>query len=130
MLRLHPNAKQFRTLVIKAVLGTDMSNHFNIVSAFQQKCSILRSKQDGLQDFVSDNFTLLIQMVVKISDLGHCYARMQQHLYWSKCLEEEMFKQGDAERAKNVSISPLMDRKLPGDSHRLPHIAIIVIVAS
>ena len=101
-----------------------MSNHFNIVSAFQQKFSIPRSKDD-LKDLVCENPALLIQMVVKISDLGHCFARMQQHVYWSKCLEDEMFQQGDDERAENLPISPLMDRGLPGEIRTGFPIAII-----
>ncbi len=32
------------------------------------------------------------------------------HLRWVKLLEEEMFRQGDQERAHGLPVSPLMDR--------------------
>ena len=89
-----------------------MSNHFNIVSSFQQKFSSIAG---GLKNLDSgERGTLIIQMAVKSADLGHCYARMQQHLYWCKCLEDEFFKQGDAEREAGVHVSALMDKNLPG----------------
>ena len=109
---------QFKTLLIKIVLATDMSNHFEIVATFQQKfCGL--SDNEGSQPSrktISDNSALIIQMIVKAADLGHCYARVEQHLYWSKCLEDEFFKQGDSERTLDKAISPLMDRNKPGEA--------------
>lgn len=115
--------------MIKTVLATDMSNHFSIVSAFQQKFSPLSSRPN-LKQVVGQNVALLIQMVVKTADLGHCYSRVQQHLYWSKCLEDEFFKQGDTERASNMRISPLMDRTLPGDPGSHPNDAVNCLLLS
>ena len=110
---------QFKTLLIKIVLATDMSNHFEIVATFQQKFSGLSDDNDEdsqpSRKTIADNSALIIQMIVKAADLGHCYARVEQHLYWSKCLEDEFFKQGDSERTLDIAISPLMDRNKPGD---------------
>jgi hypothetical protein len=112
---------QFKALLIKTVLATDMSNHFEIVSTFQQKFSGLSCDEaveeevTHARQIIKDNAALVIQMIVKCADLGHCYARIEQHLFWSKCLEDEFFKQGDNEREANLPISPLMDRHKPGE---------------
>ena len=109
---------QFKSLLIKTVLATDMSNHFEIVAKFQQKFSSFTNwggeNGTGQMKTITENAALLIQMTVKAADIGHCYARIEQHLYWSKCLEDEFFQQGDLEREAHLPISPLMDRYKQG----------------
>ena len=97
-----------------------MSNHFEIVATFQQKFSGLsdnsmENDSHPSRNTIADNAALIMQMIVKTADLGHCYSRVEQHLYWSKCLEDEFFKQGDSERTHEIPISPLMDRQKPGE---------------
>lgn len=53
-------------------------------------------------------------MALKLSDLGHLSAPLKVHLRWVAALEEEFFRQGDAEKACNIPVSPLFDRTLPG----------------
>ncbi|MEW5307541.1 MAG: hypothetical protein WDW36_009929 [Sanguina aurantia] len=57
---------------------------------------------------------LSIQMALKLADLGHLSAPLHVHLRWVAALEEEFFRQGDAEKACMLPVSPLFDRKLPG----------------
>ena len=51
-----------------------------------------------------------IQMALKWADIGHLASSLNVHLRWVKRLEEEMFRQGDQERAHGLPVSPLMDR--------------------
>ena len=53
-------------------------------------------------------------MALKCADLGHLTCARSVHLRWVKCLEEELFRQGDMEKAAGLSISPLMDRSKAG----------------
>ena len=53
-------------------------------------------------------------MAMKCADLGHLASAESVHLKWVTLLEEEMFRQGDLEKAKGYPVSPLMDRDKPG----------------
>ena len=53
-------------------------------------------------------------MVLKCADLGHLSSSLEVHSEWVRLLEEEMFLQGDKERALGQPISPLMDRTKAG----------------
>jgi len=107
--------RQFKSNLISVVLATDMSSHFRIVSTFQQKVSSLGVMHPGGPfGGTEEQLEIAVQMVVKMADIGHCTARMAQHYYWSQCLEDEFFAQGDQEKAEKLDVSPLMDRTKPG----------------
>jgi hypothetical protein len=55
-----------------------------------------------------------MQIAFKCADLGHIAESREVHLRWVAALEEEFFRQGDAERAAGLPISPLFDRSKPG----------------
>ncbi|MEW5317248.1 MAG: hypothetical protein WDW38_008563 [Sanguina aurantia] len=57
---------------------------------------------------------LSLQMALKLADLGHLSAPLHVHLRWVAALEEEFFRQGDAEKACMLPVSPLFDRTKPG----------------
>ncbi|MEW5305766.1 MAG: hypothetical protein WDW36_008285 [Sanguina aurantia] len=57
---------------------------------------------------------LSLQMALKLADLGHLSAPLHVHLRWVAALEEEFFRQGDAEKACGLPVSPLFDRTKPG----------------
>uniref|UniRef100_A0A7S0UT11 PDEase domain-containing protein n=1 Tax=Polytomella parva TaxID=51329 RepID=A0A7S0UT11_9CHLO len=59
---------------------------------------------------------LTLQMVLKCSDLGHLAAPLALHQRWVANLEEEVFRQGDAEKELGLPISPLFDRSKQGIS--------------
>ena len=48
------------------------------------------------------------------ADLGHLASPWEVHRQWVTRLEEEMFLQGDKERAAGMPVSPLMDRHKTG----------------
>ena len=54
------------------------------------------------------------QFALKCSDLGHLTSSPEVHKRWVAQLEEEMFRQGDQERALGQPVSPLMDRAKGG----------------
>ena len=58
----------------------------------------------------SDVGLTMPQVALKCADVSHLAADPVLHHKWAIRLEEEMFRQGDLERAKNMAVSPLMDR--------------------
>lgn len=98
------------------VLATDMANHFDILSKF--KSTFMGVTADApAEQRLAPHMELILQMVIKCADLGHCTMMRRTHLFWSKSLEAEFFAQGDLEKAdgaKPSELSPLTDRDQPG----------------
>jgi cAMP-specific phosphodiesterase 4 len=53
-------------------------------------------------------------MAIKAADLGHLCDPTPVHRRWVEALEEEFFRQGDAEKACGLPVTPLFDRSKPG----------------
>jgi cAMP-specific phosphodiesterase 4 len=53
-------------------------------------------------------------MSLKVADLGHICSPLTIHKKWVCALEEEMFRQGDAEKSLDLPVSPLCDRDKGG----------------
>ncbi|KAK9839551.1 hypothetical protein WJX84_002829 [Apatococcus fuscideae] len=115
---------KLRKMMIEMVLGTDMKQHWTIMSRFQTKLQVkihtnitTASASPDDSPFNSnseaDRF-LVLQMGLKCADVGHLAAGWEVHKRWVACLEEELFLQGDQERALHVNVSPLMDRSKNG----------------
>jgi len=106
----------FKSRLINVVLATDMANHFDILSKF--KSTFMGVTADApAEQRLAPHMELILQMVIKCADLGHCTMMRRTHLFWSKSLEAEFFAQGDLEKAdgaKPSELSPLTDRDQPG----------------
>jgi hypothetical protein len=102
-------------VIIEMVLATDMANHFDLISKFNARFTVVEPNSEAYQETVAANLILVLQMSIKLADLGGCASRLSTHLFWVKCLEQEFFKQGDLERESGVPCSPLMDRHGPGE---------------
>ena len=62
-------------------------------------------------------------MALKCADLGHLASAESVHLKWVGLLEEEMFRQGDKEKARGYPVSPLMDRTKTGITRSQPGVS-------
>eukprot|EP00193_Tetraselmis_chui_P014243 CAMPEP_0177786132 /NCGR_PEP_ID=MMETSP0491_2-20121128/20751_1 /TAXON_ID=63592 /ORGANISM="Tetraselmis chuii, Strain PLY429" /LENGTH=1294 /DNA_ID=CAMNT_0019307305 /DNA_START=95 /DNA_END=3979 /DNA_ORIENTATION=+ len=103
--------QKFKSVLINIVLATDMGQHFDLLSKFSTKMSGVEPQHEGYTATVDANLVLVLQVAMKAADLGHCVSRLPTHYYWSKCLEQEFFAQGDRERAVGIfPLSPLMNR--------------------
>lgn len=106
-----------RGLIEVAILGTDIADHKQILDAFAQASS--SSDIGGASCFKpssEEEAMLLIQMALKCADLGHLALGWDAHVQWVQRLEEELFTQGDQEKALGRPASFLMDRERPGAS--------------
>uniref|UniRef100_A0A7S4KJ92 Phosphodiesterase n=1 Tax=Guillardia theta TaxID=55529 RepID=A0A7S4KJ92_GUITH len=119
-----PQAQQahLRKLVIDMVMATDMGEHMAIVSKL--KSDLQKRLENPDDDIGSDPpdalKTLILQGAIKVADIGHLYADHEVHIQWSERLEEEMWRQGDVEKQREMKISFLMDREKPGVTKSQP----------
>jgi len=126
-----PFRMELRTNIINFVLATDMSSHFDVVGNAKNTLSGLIC-EDGI-DFLeieTKHQDFILQLALKVADLGHTATPVSQHIRWVKRLQEEFFAQGDMERNNNIKISPLMDRTKAGPckgSNQVGFFEVIVI---
>ena len=98
-------------------MASDMKQHFTILGQFSSLISINVpgvNREETLGQWDSDAQLMALKMVLKVSDLGHLANKEETHHMWVSRLEQEMFAQGDKEKALKLPISPLMDRTKEG----------------
>mmetsp|Transcript_3441 Transcript_3441/g.4643 ORF Transcript_3441/g.4643 Transcript_3441/m.4643 type:complete len:233 (-) Transcript_3441:81-779(-) len=100
--------KEMRKTIIAMVLATDMALHFHVISQFSQKLGA--GVLGGSKQLSMEHKSFLLQMAIKVADIGHTTLHHEEHLAWVQGLQEEFFLQGDMEREKKMGISPLCDR--------------------
>jgi len=129
-------------------MSTDMSSHFDIMGAFsstvlkitksgsvnRQRSSVDQGAAGGTKTgdkfFALDKASqiLSLKVAMKIADVGHCVTPFDVHHQWSQRLEDEFFRQGDAENALGVAISPLMDRSKTGVNYPSNQIGFLDVI--
>eukprot|EP00899_Mesostigma_viride_P001448 jgi/Mesvir1/11303/Mv01089-RA.2 len=97
---------EVRRIVIDLVLASDLKRHFGILDQLRARVSQGTPWDSGKE---SDRM-LLMQLALKVSDIGHAAKPLHVHQEWSRRVTEEWYKQGDAEREANLNVSPFMDR--------------------
>lgn len=96
----------FRTLVIGAILSTDLQRHFEIMSkTAARQAAITKNKQFDEVQAITD-----ISIILKCADVGHPAKPLHIHKEMTKRISIEFLNQGDLERVANLPISPLCDR--------------------
>ncbi|KAI8822965.1 uncharacterized protein EV422DRAFT_386421 [Fimicolochytrium jonesii] len=102
--------KEYRGLregIVEMVLATDLAQHFSLLAMFKKK--VLTS---GGFDPVStrEDRTLLMQMLMKCSDVSNPTKAWPIYHTWIQRITEEFFCQGDREKALGLPISPFCNR--------------------
>ncbi|KAJ3271706.1 tRNA N6-adenosine threonylcarbamoyltransferase [Terramyces sp. JEL0728] len=98
--------RQCRKMIISIVLATDLAQHFQFISKFKGKVT---SSSLKLEDDADRH--LVMEMVVKLGDLGNPVKTFERAKRWTNLVMEEFFRQGDREKAQGVPVSKFMDRK-------------------
>eukprot|EP00877_Chromochloris_zofingiensis_P005018 jgi/Chrzof1/14517/Cz09g05220.t1 len=78
------------------------------------RVSVVAAQQTKTNEEDPETRSLNMQMLLKVADLGHLASPPAVHRQWVLCLEEELFRQGDREKAVGLAVSPLMDRDKHG----------------
>ncbi|KAK9812325.1 hypothetical protein WJX73_002529 [Symbiochloris irregularis] len=120
-----------RSTFISLILGTDMKQHFPLMSRFQGAVQLgvfdmSKSAPEGIpahgkagkredhSKMSIEHRLLAMQIALKAADIGHLALPRALHCTWVERLQNEFFAQGDREREAGLAISPLMDRNKSG----------------
>ncbi|XP_076368637.1 dual specificity calcium/calmodulin-dependent 3',5'-cyclic nucleotide phosphodiesterase 1A-like isoform X5 [Tachypleus tridentatus] len=93
--------RDFRSLVIEMVLGTDMSSHFQQIKTMKSLLSLTEFNIDKAK---------ALSLILHSCDISHPSKQWMLHYPWTKLLMEEFFQQGDKEQELGLPFSPLCDR--------------------
>ena len=96
-----------RKIVLKMILATDMSRHFELLGAFRATHSFVNPSQISKID---DRITVS-EMCIKAADIGHAGKALDLHERWTLLVCEEFFQQGDLEKKLGLPVSMYCDRE-------------------
>eukprot|EP00899_Mesostigma_viride_P013796 jgi/Mesvir1/22417/Mv17897-RA.1 len=100
--------KYVRRMVIQIVLASDLKRHFELVEAFNMRTKDMESP---LSKSDEGHRLLLMQVALKVADIGHAAKKLDIHKKWTAAITEEFYLQGDKEREAGFKVSPFMDRE-------------------
>ena len=104
-----------RELIISLVLATDMKGHFGFVETLSAAVSTMETeKGNNPESYKFDLVThknILLKMIMKSSDIGHCAKPWEFHRKWSMLVCEEFYRQGEQELQEGVEPLAHMDRR-------------------
>lgn len=96
------------TIIIKLILATDMAHHFNMVKKMGEVLD------NGLDWNDNEHRLLVMQMLLKVSDISNVSRPFEIADKWCDVLNVEFFRQGDLEKQIGIGLtSPLNDREHP-----------------
>lgn len=109
-----------RKVMLCAILGTDMVNHFDQISKLQVFAEVnaeqLLRMSDDTDDHVipvfqdAQNRLFFLEMLVHCADISNPIKPFSICEKWAYLVCEEFFNQGEKERAEGLPISPMMDK--------------------
>eukprot|EP00899_Mesostigma_viride_P029154 jgi/Mesvir1/9423/Mv01523-RA.2 len=100
--------KYVRNAVIELVLGSDLKRHFELVELFKKR---IKDKENPISRESETDRLLLMQIALKVADIGHSAKKLAIHKKWTDAITEEFYLQGDKEKAQGFKVSPFMDRE-------------------
>jgi len=130
-----------RNIMTKAILGTDMTNHFSQTEQLDSLVCLVSNLAEGISqddidcengmhepqpvllilantfDLTDENKEcnhlkdLLMKFLLHAADISNPAKKEKLSLYWANCALSEFFSQGDKEKEMNLPVSPLCDRE-------------------
>eukprot|EP00438_Fugacium_kawagutii_P002682 Skav218891 [mRNA] locus=scaffold328:133567:138493:+ [translate_table: standard] len=100
-------------MVRKTIHGTDLSQHDRITSSFAEavKAASGASDLDAFFQPGTDQSTLLLQMLMKASDVSNPTRPMRTARAWNCQVYQEFYAEGDKVISAGDSPNPLFDRR-------------------
>lgn len=95
-----------RTLLIDAVLDTDMTKHFATCGQIKQLVDVMPMEE--LME--SDNAWTIASFFLHLADISNPAKPGDLFLQWTDRCLDEFFQQGDKEKEMKLEVSPLCDR--------------------
>jgi GAF domain-containing protein len=108
-----PDRKEIRRKVISAILATDMSVHFELVTKMSTVLAVKGSLTRETELTVDDK-QLFLNMIVHSADLSNPVRRpFEISRQWANLVGEEFTAQAEREVAMGLPVSPLMEKSDP-----------------
>lgn len=108
--------REVRAVIIKSVLGTDMSYHFESTNLFKARTCAHRDPEDrasaSLRSDVKDDRQLVMKILLHTADISNQAKPWEVASRWAVKVTEEFLAQGELERLAGGPISPGMDKTL------------------
>ncbi|CRG95913.1 cGMP-specific phosphodiesterase, putative [Plasmodium gallinaceum] len=93
-----------RKNIIRAILSTDMKNHFEYISNFRTSKEFI-----DCDNLTTEQIWQIFCLVIKASDIGHASLEWNKHVKWTMKINEEFYLQGLLEKSLNMQKSFLCD---------------------
>ncbi|KJP86625.1 hypothetical protein AK88_03729 [Plasmodium fragile] len=90
--------------IIRAILSTDMKNHFEYISNFRTSKEFI-----DLDILTSEQIWQIFSLILKAADIGHATLDWNKHYEWTMKINEEFYLQGLLEKSLNMPNSFLCD---------------------
>ncbi|GAW82828.1 3',5'-cyclic nucleotide phosphodiesterase [Plasmodium gonderi] len=90
--------------IIKAILSTDMKNHFEYISNFRTSKEFI-----DFDILTSDQIWQIFSLILKAADIGHATLEWDKHYEWTMKINEEFYLQGLLEKSLDMPKSFLCD---------------------
>lgn len=94
-----------RQIIIKMILATDVSSHFEQIMTFKSRCSSKKFPENTMEDK-----QLILNMTMYAADHANPTKSSILYFKWMAAEMEEYFQQGDLERKLDYSITAFFDR--------------------
>ena len=113
--------RETRALIIAAVLHTDMSHHFKMVSQMEVfyelhsegiKANTRRVRRGIMVDCIyqkEDDRRFILCVLLHAADIGNPVKPLRTYGKWANRVLSEFFTQGDLEKTRNMPVSAMMD---------------------
>mmetsp|Transcript_60605 Transcript_60605/g.156156 ORF Transcript_60605/g.156156 Transcript_60605/m.156156 type:complete len:359 (+) Transcript_60605:3-1079(+) len=101
--------KQFRSLVVKMILETDLGKHVMLLSRFRQEFLHLDAAANKAE-LEPAQLEQLLAFLLKACDVAHSAKPFDLHAQWTMRINAEFFLQGDIELEFGLPVSPFCDR--------------------
>jgi len=96
-----------RRVVIQTILATDMSQHFLLLQVFERQLDTEGPKM-ATWDPVAR--LMILKVCLHLADLSNPARPIALARKWGLAVAQEMYAQGDVERAHGMRVSPVCDR--------------------
>ena len=114
---LEPGAfKEVRRIITGAILGTDMTKHFNHIADFESRLAAekqLEADPDAMEEAGPEqrlDKRIMIEMALHCADISNPAKDLTIYRKWVVVVMDEFYAQGDKERDLGMPISPMFDR--------------------
>jgi len=96
-----------RQIIIKMILSTDLSQHYNTMMTFKGRLST--TKKNFPED-TSEDKQLIMNICLYAADHSHPCKPTIQYFRWMSLQMEEFYQQGDIEKKMGFQVTPFYDR--------------------